>query len=210
MQAKAGQNKEKMAGKPDDITVIATVLDGDVNAFELLLARYEAPVAHMIAAHVPGQHVTEVAHETFIRAFKSLSGYAPVKPFQNWLTTIAARSCHDFWRERYRRREAPVCDLSDDGQRFMETALAAQSKEVFETLARQDEARELLALVLDHLGPMDRMVITMTYLEERTARETSEMLGISVPNVKVRTFRAKRKLKSFLKRHDIQGGSHES
>jgi RNA polymerase sigma-70 factor (ECF subfamily) len=36
------------------------------------------------------------------------------------------------------------------------------------------------------------------------------MLGISVPNVKVRAFRAKRKLKIFLKRYGIQGEEHEA
>ncbi len=201
---------EPMAGQPDDMLIIADVLGGDIDAFEQLLARYETSVARQVAAHVPGEHVAEVAHETFIRAFKSLPGYAPVKPFGNWLATIATRSCHDFWREKYRRKEAPVCDLSDDGQRFIEYAMAVDSKEEFEKLARASEAREILALVLDQLTPLDRMVLTMVYLEERSVRETAHTLGISVPNVKVRSYRAKRKLKSFLKRHGIQGGLHES
>lgn len=199
-----------MAGKPDDMRVIADVLDGDVNAFEHLLDRYEIAVARVVAAHVPGEHVAEVAHETFIRAYKSLPGYAPTKPFINWLTTIATRSCHDFWRQQYRRKEAPACDLSEDGQHFLETALAPQSKDDFDALARQQEARQLLDLVLDQLAPLDRMILTLTYLEERSVRETADMLDISVPNVKVRAFRAKRKLKSFLKRHGIQGGLHAS
>jgi RNA polymerase sigma-70 factor (ECF subfamily) len=199
-----------MTGKPDDMTVIAAVLDGDVNAFEQLLQRHEAAVARLVAAHVPGDHVAEVAHEVFVRAYKSLAGYAPVKPFAHWLSTIATRSCHDFWRERYRRRESPASDLSEDGQLFIETALAAESTERFEQLARQADARELLALLLDQLAPLDRMVLTMTFLEERTVRETAEMLGISAPNVKVRAFRARKKLRDFLKRHDIQGGLHDS
>lgn len=197
-----------MAGQQDDMSIIAAVLDGDTNAFEQLLARYETVVVKVVAAHVPGAHVEEVVQETFISAYKSLAGYAPVKPFANWLTTIAARSCHNFWRAHYRRREAPVCDLSEDGQRFIETALASRSQEVFDSLTRRDEARQLLALVLDKLSPTDRMVLTMTYLEERSIRETAEMLGISVPNVKVRSFRAKQKLRHFLKRHGIQGGLH--
>ena len=197
-----------MAGNPDDMTIIAEVLNGDTDAFELLLTRYERTVTCVIAAHVPGEHVAEVSHETFVRAYKSLAKYMPVKPFKNWLTTIAARSCHDFWREQYRRREAPISDLSEDGQRFIETALLARSQEAFEKLARQREASELLTLVLDSLNPMDRMVITMTYLEERTIGETAQLLGISVPNVKIRAYRARQKLKGFLKRHGIHGGLH--
>jgi len=197
-----------MAGQPDDISIIARVTGGDVNAFGLLLTRYEKPVTNIVAAHVPGEHVAEVAHETFIRAFKALSGYEPRGPFLNWLTTIALRSCHDFWRERYRRREAPASDLSDDGQLFMETALAADSREEFERLAQAREAKELLALVLDRLSPMDRLVLTLTALEERSVSEAAEMLGISVPNVKIRAHRARHKLKHFLKSHGIKGGDH--
>lgn len=199
-----------MAGNPDDMTVIGRVLDGDANAFELLLERYQTPVARIIAAHVPGEHVAELAHEAFIRAYRSLGGYEPTRPFMNWLTTIATRTCHDFWRERYRRREAPACELGEDGIGLLESALAPQSQEAFDAMVRQREAREVLDLVLDQLSAMDRMVLTLTYLEERSAKEAAEMLGISVPNVKVRNFRAKRKLRNFLQRHGIQGGGHVS
>lgn len=199
-------NKDQMAGNPDDMRVITDVLNGDVNAFEHLLARYESPVARVIAAHVPGEHVAEVAQETFIKAFKSLPGYKPTKPLINWLTTIATRSCHDFWRQQYRRKESPACDLSDDGQQFLESAMAPQSRDQFDALVNQREAQQVLSLVLDQLAPVDRMILTLTYLEERSISETAEMLDISVPNVKVRAFRAKRKLKNFLKRHGIQGG----
>ncbi|RWU06855.1 RNA polymerase sigma factor [Pseudodesulfovibrio sp. S3] len=193
-----------------DEKVIELVLDGDLDAFALLLERHENLVSRLVAAHVPTEHVAEVAHEVFIRAYRSLPGYKPVKPFCNWLTTVALRCCNDFWRKQYRNKEAPVCDMSEDGQRWLDTALAADSAEVFETLARQRELREILDTVLARLSPLDRMVLSLTYLEEHTTKETADMLGISVPNVKVRAFRAKRKLKVFLKRYGIQGEEHEA
>ncbi|WP_319542038.1 RNA polymerase sigma factor [uncultured Pseudodesulfovibrio sp.] len=199
-----------MPGKQDDTFIISQVLDGDRNAFALLLERYEGHVSHLVAAHVPGQHVAEVAHDAFIRAYKSLAGYKPLKPFSNWLTTIALRSCHDFWRKRYRNRETPACDMSDDGQQWLENAMAPDSNEIFESQIRQREAREVLAMALEQISPMDRMVLTLTYLEERTIKEAAQMLDISVPNVKIRAYRAKRTLKAFLKRCGIQGGTHDA
>ena len=157
-----------MPGIPDDMTIITEVLNGDSDAFRHLLNRYDALVARLVAAHVPADSVAEVSHDTFIRAYKSLARYKPIKPFGNWLTTIATRSCHDFWRNRYRNKEAPACDMSEDGQQFIENALAADSVEAFESLARQREAREILSLVLNQLPPLDRMVLTMTYLEGRS------------------------------------------
>jgi RNA polymerase sigma-70 factor (ECF subfamily) len=100
--------------------------------------------------------------------------------------------------------------LSEDGQNWLDTALAATSSEEFETLAQRRELGEILESVLAMLSPLDRMIMTLSYLEERPTKETAEMLGISVPNVKVRAFRAKRKLKGFLKRYGIQGEEHEA
>ncbi|AMK10763.1 MAG: RNA polymerase sigma factor [Pseudodesulfovibrio sp.] len=199
-----------MAGQLEDVQVIERVLDGDRDAFALLLQRHEAHVARLVSAHVPAGQSAEVAHEAFIRAFRGLPSYRPVKPFRNWLTTIALRCCKDYWRREYRNREAPVSDLSEDGQRWLDTALASDSRETFETQVRQREYREILNAVLARLAPLDRMVLTLSYIEERTTGETAEMLGISVPNVKVRAFRAKRKLKGFLKRYGIQGEEHEA
>lgn len=194
----------------DDAEVIERILDGDRDAFALLLKRHESHVSRLVAAHVPPDQVAEVAHEAFIRAFRGLPAYRPVKPFRHWLTTVTLRCCKDYWRREYRNREAPVCDLSEDGQRWLDTALAATSEEEFETLASRRELGEILEAVLARLSPLDRMVMTLSYLEERPTKETAEMLGISVPNVKVRAFRAKRKLKGFLKRYGIQGEEHEA
>lgn len=194
----------------DDAEVIERILDGDRDAFALLLRRHESHVSRLVAAHVPPDQVAEVAHEAFIRAYKGLPGYRPIKPFRNWLTTVTLRCCKDYWRRTYRNREAPVCDLSEDGQNWLDTALAATSSEEFETLAQRRELGEILESVLAMLSPLDRMIMTLSYLEERPTKETAEMLGISVPNVKVRAFRAKRKLKGFLKRYGIQGEEHEA
>jgi len=202
--------KAEMPGHLDDEQVIEQILDGDRNAFALLLERHENLVGRLVGSHIPPDQVAEVAHEVFIRAYKSLPGYSPVKPFSNWLTTIALRTCKDYWRKQYRNREALVCDLSDDGQHWLDTAMAEESSEAFESSVRQHEVKEILQVVLARLSPLDRMVLSLTYLEERTISETAEMLGISVPNVKVRSFRARRKLKSFLKRYGIQGEEHEA
>ena len=42
------------------------------------------------------------------------------------------------------------------------------------------------------------MVVTLTHLEERPVAEAAELLGLSVPNVKVRAFRARKKLRELL------------
>lgn len=189
----------------EDWKTVCTVLEGETAAYALLIDRYQSHVATIVGAHVPRQCVSEVAHEVFVRAFRSLSSYAPKKPFKHWLTTIALRSCTDFWRTHYRKKESPVSDFSDDSTQWLDAVCFAESENEFERLSRAQEAKDILHRVLDSLPPLDRMVLVMTQLEEYSGNETAELLGISSANVKVRTFRAKRTLKKLLKKYGIEG-----
>jgi RNA polymerase sigma-70 factor (ECF subfamily) len=68
-------------------------------------------------------------------------------------------------------------------------------------------ARELLTKLLDQLKPDDRMVIRMLDLEERSIAEISSLTGWNQSLVKVRAFRARRKLQKFFK--ELKEKEHE-
>jgi RNA polymerase sigma-70 factor (ECF subfamily) len=186
-----------MAQTPSDRAIIDDILNGNVNVFELLLDRYQNQVFQIVRKHVPRQNVPEVAQETFVRAFQSLGNFRERGSFKHWLAKIAVRCCYDFWREHYRNREVPVSAISDDCRIWMENILADQSQE--EEKERQ-EARELLEWALGQLSPADRTVLTLTYLEEYPLSEAAELLGWSVINVKVRSYRARQKLRKVIEK----------
>jgi len=133
-----------------------------------------------------------------LRAFRPASGYGGASPLGHWLAKVTVRSCHDYWRAEYRRRERPESDLSDECRAFVEETAALESSEAAEETASRREAKELLDWALDKLSPTDRMVVTLAHLEERPVAEAAEMLGLSVSNVKVRAFRARKKLRDLL------------
>uniref|UniRef100_I2PWR1 RNA polymerase sigma factor, sigma-70 family n=1 Tax=Desulfovibrio sp. U5L TaxID=596152 RepID=I2PWR1_9BACT len=182
----------------EDALVLAKVREGDVDAYARLMTKYQGRVTGIVSGHAPRDRVAELTHEAFVRAYRSLSGYRGDSPFGHWLAKVAVRTCHDFWRAEYRRRERPESELSDECRAFAEEAAALETSEAAEETASRREARELLAWAMDRLSPTDRMVVTLTHLEERSVAEAAEMLGISVPNVKVRAFRARKKLREIL------------
>ena len=197
-----------MNSTPDelsDIAIIRQILDGNVNAFEILLERYQNYVAVIVTKHVPRDKVEEVTHETFVRAYKSLKTYKAKKPFANWLSTIAVRRCYDFWREHYKRAETPVSSISDDTQVWMDRLLSGQSRETFSGQTEQREASDLLQWIMERLSPEERTVLTLTYLEEYSVAEAAEVLGWSVPNVKIRAFRARNKARKLLAKAKLDG-----
>jgi RNA polymerase sigma-70 factor (ECF subfamily) len=183
---------------PEDQAVVARVLDGDVNAFEKLFDKYRSHVTAIVQRHVPRDRVAENVQDAFVRAFQSLGGWKADAAFRNWLATIAVRTCYDFWRRRYRQREIPMSRLSTAHRDWLENSLSGQSREDWETLGRQSEAREILAWALDRLGPEDRMVLELVYLEGRRVQEAARMLGWSTANVKVRAHRARKRIRRWL------------
>jgi len=182
----------------EDAGILKRIRAGDVDAYAGLMTKYQGRVSGIVSGHAPRDQVSELTHEVFVRAYRSLDGYRGESPFGHWLAKVAVRTCHDYWRSEYRRRERPESELSDECRAYVEEVSALETSEAAEESASRREAGALLAWALDRLSPTDRMVVTLTHLEERPVAEAAEMLGISVPNVKVRAFRARKKLRDLL------------
>lgn len=183
---------------PDDQNLVKQILAGDTDRFEVLVRRHQGLVFGIVSRRVGPQDTDEVAQDVFIRAYSGLSRYRGKKPFANWLSIIAVRACCDHWRRHYRKKEVPVSAITEDSRRWMENRMAEGSDTDQEKAWEQGEAAEVLAAALERLEPEDRMVITLTHLEEKSGAEAAELLGWSVAKVKVRAFRARAKMKKIL------------
>lgn len=186
--------------EPDDSAIIERVLQGDVNAFEILLRKYESLVLRIAKRHIPFASVEETAQDVFVRAYQALPGLKKKADFRNWLSAIAVRTCYDFWRKKYRDREVPISTLSEAQQERIESFLSGQAAEDYEEAGRRKEAGELLDWALAQLSPEDRMVTELVHLEGLSGQEAAQMLGWTVANVKIRAFRARKKLRTLVNR----------
>ncbi len=187
---------------PDDI-IVQNVLRGDVNAFESLVTRHRRHVARIVAGHVPYDRAEEVAHDAFVNAYRGLASYKGGDRFPGWLARIAVRCCYDFWREQYRSREVGAGTLSMDSVELMDRVMADTAMRTYQSEAGKAEAQEVLRWAMGQLSPEDRMVVTLTALEEKSVAEAADLLGWTQVNVKVRALRARRKLKDILGRAGI-------
>jgi len=176
------------------------VLAGDVNAFANLLRRHQDHVTGIVRRHVPPDRVAETAQDVFINAYRSLGSFQEKGRFRQWLSAIAVRTCYDYWRRRYRRREVPVSQLSEAHRTWLEKVGAADAEQQWQALGNRAEARQVLDWALARLSAEERMVIELVHLEERSVREAARLLGWSVANVKVRAFRARKKMYRVLEK----------
>lgn len=182
----------------EDTEAIARVLEGDVNAFEVLVVKYRGLVFKIVRKHVPYQEAEETAQEVFVRAFQSLPLFKGKSGFKSWLGSIAVRTCYDFWRKSYKSREVPVSSLSESQKAWLEGALSERADRVLAERDSTEESRKVLDQALDRLTPEERIVLELIYLEGLSIREAAELTGWSMANVKVRSFRSRRRLRKIV------------
>ena len=181
-----------------DLQIINRVLQGEVECFAELIDRYQQHVTKIVNRHVPSDHVAEVAHDVFVRAFSGLAGFSTGVPFEHWLSGIAVRTCYDFWRAKS-REDMPVSAFTAEHDAWIDQVLADASDAHFQEQVRRQETTDILQRALQRLSPENRLVLTLVHLEGHSVREAAQLLGWSVVNVKVRAHRARHALRRLLR-----------
>lgn len=181
-----------------DVELVARINGGDCNMFAELISRYQAYVLTIINRHVPHQLVEDTAQDSFFRIYKSIDSYRPVGNFKTWLSSITVRTCYDVMRVYYRSREMTATALSDNQQQWLDQFAADEAGEQYARLAQQKEAKEILDQALNKLTPAERIVLELVHLEGYSGKEAARLLDWSVANVKIKAYRARKKMRKYL------------
>ncbi|MHB9138505.1 MAG: RNA polymerase sigma factor [Victivallaceae bacterium] len=190
---------------PKEAEIIIRVLSGNIDEFELLVESHKGKVFSIVRKRVPPDDAEEVAQKVFIAAFKALGSFSRNKPFENWLSGIAVRSCCNYWRECGSSRK--MLAASPDGEQFewLEKVCSSNSIEKFAALSRRSEAKELVEWCLGKMPPEDRALLEMIYFEEWLLKDAAAAMGWGLAKTKIRAMRAKAKMKQIISK--LPGGS---
>jgi RNA polymerase sigma-70 factor (ECF subfamily) len=181
----------------DAVGCLARVRSGDPAAARELVERNDELVAKIVRAYLPRDADRDACRqEVFIRAFAKLDAYRAEAPWEHWLSRIAVNACLDVLRARRRRRELRFADLGEAEAEAVAAAVAAVDESVPDAVA----ARETIDKMLECLDPEDAVIVRMLDIEERSTDEIAALLGRSRTLVKVRAFRARRKLRGMITR----------
>ncbi len=166
-----------------DQALIRACLSQDDNSFAELVGRYEGAVTSILWHFTRDRLVLEeLVQDTFIEIHFSLRRFRKGAPFFPWLRAIATRVGYRYWRKR--RRDS-------DRRTLAAERLRAEPR-------GPSNAAEHVYGVLELLNPKDRLVLTLQYFEGCNTKEIAERMGWTLSLVKVRAFRARRKLKKLL------------
>jgi RNA polymerase sigma-70 factor (ECF subfamily) len=136
----------------------------------------------------------DLAQEVFVRFFEKLGSYDGRAPLAHWLSRIAVNVCIDALRAEKRRPELRWADLSEAEAEALSATVAGTMAEPPDAAAANDLTTKLLGA----LDPKDRMIVQMIDLEGRTVREVQELTGWGESAIKIRAFRARRKLRKTI------------
>ncbi len=172
---------------------VREALAGDGAAYERLVRRYQQPIAaYMWRFTRDRRQCEELVQDVFVEAYLSLKGYAGRSPLLHWLKRVATRVGYRFWKNRRGRHELPLPADADSTLAALDGTEAAR------------HAAELVHWLLAQLGPRDRLVLTLAYLEECSVQETSELTGWSRSMVKVQSHRARRRLAAICREMGVE------
>ena len=181
------------ASATDASGLVARVVAGDEAAAREMVERLWPLVIRIVRGHLPRRSSEEdLSQEVFMKVFARLEQWRADQPLEHWVSRVAVTTCLDALRWQKRRPEVRWADLSETEAEVLDKVMHDES----ETTAGDAVAsRELAHKLLETLKPADRLVLTMMDMEGRSVADVQRHTGWSATLVKVRAFRARRKLR---------------
>jgi len=175
---------------------VRSVQQGDEAAARALFNHLFPLVIKIVRAHLPRRTSEEDLVQTvFMKLFAKLDQFSGRVPLEHWVSRIAVNTCLNQISTERVRPELRWADLSEAEERVLQSlASTTDDLEPSHNLA----SRELVDKLLERLSPADRLVIMLMHLEGRTVEEVRQITGWNASLIKVRAFRARRKMKKHL------------
>jgi RNA polymerase sigma-70 factor, ECF subfamily len=182
----------------DDVALMLRVKNGDVEAFEVLVARHQHSVVGTAAKMLGcAAEAEDIGQQVFIRVWKSAARYEPAAKFTTWLMTITRNLVFNEMRRRRRTNQLPMEAEQDDAQRqFADYEAPAPSRELLDA-----ELKGEIDAAIAGLPENQRVAIVLRRYEGMPYEEIAQVLRTSVPAVKSILFRARSELKERLKKY---------
>ena len=188
-----------------DSTLVAATKNGESEAFEFLVKRYEArtfSVAFRITRN--REDAQDVVQQSFFKAFVHLDSFQEKSSFSTWLTRIVINEGLMCLRRNRSRKEISLDDGKSEPEELFPVEIVDRGKNPAE-IYEQRENEHILCEAMNQLKAEFRTAVRLQ-LEGRTVSETAEILGLGIGTLKARLFRGRQKLRVLLTRSsEFQG-----
>lgn len=187
-----------VAEPEDELQLVRKAQQGDLSAYDDLVRRYQeriyATVYHMTANH---EDATDLAQESFIKAFQALKSFKGDSSFFTWVYRIAVNKTINFLKQRKSRTHLSLNDLDLNAEN--DPALVAL---ISHKTPRRDlnlvELQAKLNEAMQKLSDDHRLVVTLHDIQGLSHEEISEIMDCNIGTVRSRLFYARQQLQGYL------------
>jgi RNA polymerase sigma-70 factor (ECF subfamily) len=187
------------AAAADERQLVRRAQKGDKEAFEVLVQRHQHRVFAVARGILKRQEdVEDIAQQVFVKAYFSLKRFDQRAAFSTWLYKITVNECWDLLRKRKARPLVYEADFSEEQSRQFSASeqQADGGPDTSERLATRQRLENMLA----QLDDRDRAMLILKEVEGFSVEEIADSLGLNANTVKVRLFRARRRVVEYSRR----------
>lgn len=185
----------------DDQALVSRIVNGDIQAFRLLIRQHERLVAHMIGRLVKNpEEREELCQDVFLKVHEHLREFNFKSRLSTWIATIAYRHAINFMR----KRKMLLTDIPEEESisgYFVE-------EENPESLASKQDLDCVVLSLVDKLPAQYKVVLMLYHVDGMSYPEIGEVTGMPEGTVKSYLFRArnllKEKVKQYLGKEELQ------
>jgi len=180
-----------------DEQIVERALAGDADAFGEIVRRWERRIFALTYGILSREEdARDATQETFIAAFRNLSGFRGDAKVSSWLHRIAVNQCITRQRRAKVRGETSLeGQAEDNGAQF-----AAPMHESPARIVEGRERTEAIRRAVSALPPELREVLVLKEFEELTFQEIADTLQVPLSTVKSRLYTALKQLRLRLEK----------
>lgn len=169
-----------------DRELIVRAQSGDYSAQESIVKQFSPMVFRLISRFFRSREdVEDLAQDVFLKVFGRIDQVRPDENFPGWLARVTVNTCYDELRKNRRRKEAM--------ETYGPEALSERS-----VAPPEPDGYGKVRMALQGLDPKLRIPLILKEIEELSVEEIARTMGLTKTNVKVRLFRARKKLAAIL------------
>ena len=184
--------------------VVRRAQAGDEEAFAEIIQRHQNMV-YSVAYRMVRRRIDaeDVAQQVFAKIFFAMKKFSMRSSLSTWIYRIALNETYDYLRKIKNRKVLYEGDLGENVDDFVQTSGRAADRRPDASL--QSERRDYLMKLLAHVSSEERMLLFQKEVEGRTVRELATMTGINENTIKVKLFRARKKLAKAANKLEAEG-----
>src|SRR6266853_2493250 len=189
----------------EDRELVRRAQKDDKEAFEELVRRHQNRVFAVAGGILRNREdVEDIAQQVFLKAYFSIKRFDQRAAFSTWLYKITVNECWDLLRKKKVRPLLYESDLSEE--QVQQFSAAEKFESGAQDVSDKLEAQQRVEILLQGLDERDRMMLILKEVEGFAIEEIAEILDLNANTVKVRLFRARRRIVSQArKRKDGSG-----